>query len=30
MICEHCNYRRAMRGYIVCRVCFYMFTEDKK
>lgn len=27
MICEHCNYRCAMRGLIVCGKCFREFCE---
>ncbi len=27
MICEHCNYRRAMRGLIVCKKCLREFGE---
>lgn len=26
MSCEHCGYRRAMRGYIVCKKCLREFT----
>ena len=28
MNCEHCNYRRALRGFIVCRKCLREFGED--
>jgi len=28
MICEHCNYRRALRGLIVCRKCFKEFAGE--
>jgi ribosomal protein S14 len=26
--CEHCNYRMALRGLIVCRKCFNEFNNE--
>lgn len=28
MNCEHCNYRRALRGLIVCRKCLREFGGE--
>lgn len=30
MMCEHCGYRRAMRGLIVCKKCFGEFGGESK
>lgn len=29
MMCEHCNYRPALRGLIVCRKCFNEFAGEE-
>jgi len=29
MMCEHCNYRPALRGLIVCRKCFNEFVGEE-
>lgn len=28
MMCEHCGYRRAMRGLIVCKKCLSEFGDE--
>ncbi|CAB5238343.1 hypothetical protein UFOVP164_23 [uncultured Caudovirales phage] len=30
MMCEHCNYRPALRGLIVCKKCFNEFAGEDR